>query len=173
MKTVQLLFDGKQFDEQYTFDLQNNLSIHDFHSIIGLFNQASRMRPPPTTKIVWLFTLAVIWAASSLFFYTLWHFYIESVFLLLLLPAFLVASLFLLVFRHRSIRKKFEKNILNICSRVNATENIRGIHFRFFKNGEDVNRQVALSGFVVTATYELIIEFDDRFNILKSRQFNK
>lgn len=82
------------------------MTIHDFHSILGLFNQAARMRPPPRTKIVWLFILSVIWIGSSLFFYTLWHFYVESIFLLLLLPAFLVSSLFLLAFRHRSIRKK-------------------------------------------------------------------
>jgi multisubunit Na+/H+ antiporter MnhB subunit len=31
METVRLLYDGKQFDEQYTFDLQNNVTKW-FHS---------------------------------------------------------------------------------------------------------------------------------------------
>lgn len=34
---------------------------------------------------------------------------------------------------------KFELGILSICNRINATENIRGINYRFSKNGSDLS----------------------------------
>ncbi len=43
---------------------------------------------------------------------------------------------------------QFENSILGICNRINATENIRGINYRFSKNGSDlsdVHKQINIS----------------------------
>lgn len=37
-------------------------------------------------------------------------------------------------------RVKFETSILETCSRVNASENFRGINYKFSKNGYDLVR---------------------------------
>lgn len=34
---------------------------------------------------------------------------------------------------------QFERSIVDVCNRINATENIRGINYRFNKNGSDLN----------------------------------
>lgn len=171
MKSVRLAF-RRKFDDQYTFDLQNNLTVHDFYSIVGLFNQAARLRPPPGPKIFWIGTLFTMWMTAATSFYLLWIRF-NSPYILVALPAFIIISSFLMAWLHRSRRTKFEENILEICSRLNATENIRGINFRFNKNGLDVTPQriQSLSGF--KSVYAIDIEFDDRFNALKSRQFNR
>ncbi|KAI8070131.1 hypothetical protein BDF21DRAFT_495755 [Thamnidium elegans] len=171
MKSVRLSF-RKKFDDQYTFDLQNNLTVHDFHSIVGLFNQAARLRPPPGPKLFWIGTLLTMWMTASISFYLCWiHF--QSPYILVALPASIITSSFFMAWLHRSRRTKFERNILEICSRLNATENIRGINFRFNKNGVDVTpfRIQSLSG--IKSVYAIDIEFDDRYNALKSRQFNR
>ncbi|CAO3615859.1 unnamed protein product [Mucor fragilis] len=171
MKSVRLSF-RRKFDDQYTFDLQNNLTIHDFHSIVGLFNQAVRLRAPPGPKIFWFGTLFTMWMTAATSFYLLWI-HLNNPYILVALPAFIIISSLFMVWLHRSRRTKFEKNILEICCRLNATENIRGINFRFVKNGLDVTpyRIQSLSG--LKASYAIDIEFDDRFNALKSRQFNR
>lgn len=34
---------------------------------------------------------------------------------------------------------QFERQVINTCTRINATENIRGINYKFNKNGFDMN----------------------------------
>lgn len=59
---------------------------------------------------------------------------------------------------------QFEKNILEICCRLNATENIRGINFRFVKNGLDVTpyRIQSLSGLKASYVSAVAVDVMDR-----------
>ncbi|KAI9485857.1 MAG: hypothetical protein EXX96DRAFT_22735 [Benjaminiella poitrasii] len=173
MKSVRLQFKRK-FDDQYSLTLQNNLSIQDFQWMLGLFNQAAHLRPPPGPSSFWIGSLVSFWISIVLLFYLLWlqfhHIYLVAA----LLPTFIILVMLHLMWLHRYKCIKFEENILEICSRLNATENIRGIHFRFIKNNVEVTPfriNSSLSTFnKAAARYTVVIEFDDRFIALKNQQ---
>ncbi|KAI8992428.1 hypothetical protein BDB01DRAFT_778413 [Pilobolus umbonatus] len=172
MKSVRLDFKNK-FDDQYTFDLQNNLSTQDFHSIMGLFNHVAYISSPPGSIYLWISWLSCIWIIIIISFYLLWTQYYNP-YILVTLPAFIILSSLLTLWIYRHKRTKFELHVLEICERLNATENIHGINFRFYKNQLEVTpiRIQTFSGFK-TNIYAIDIEFDDRFTALKSRQFNR
>ncbi|CEP09220.1 hypothetical protein [Parasitella parasitica] len=94
-----------------------------------------------------------------------------------ILPFFMLLTTLLFIWRHRVLRQRFELGILNICNRVNATENIRGINYRFSKNGSDLNditKQINVANNTNMKTiYSIVLEFDDRYNALTSKQFNR
>ncbi|KAI8882710.1 hypothetical protein K501DRAFT_151501, partial [Backusella circina FSU 941] len=170
MKTVRLLY-RKQFDDQYTFDLKDNLSQHEFYAVVGLFNHTARLRPPPGPKIIWVAILLTLWVIAAVSVSMLWtHF--NNPCILVTLPVFLLMSSFLTVWLYRARRTKFEENLTEICSRVNATENIRGINFRFTKNGVDVSAHKSRQSQGFRSIYAIVIELDDRYNALQSRQYN-
>ncbi|KAG0780165.1 hypothetical protein G6F22_010236 [Rhizopus arrhizus] len=84
----------------------------------------------------------------------------------------MLLTLFSLAWFNKKRILKFEDKILEACTRLNATENIRGINFRFTKNGSDITRPFQ-SFYPYVTNYAIDIELDDRFNALKSRQLNQ
>ncbi|KAI8048769.1 uncharacterized protein B0P05DRAFT_338729 [Gilbertella persicaria] len=172
MKSVRLYFRGKKFDDQYTFDLQNNLTVQDFCSIVALFNEAARKRSPPGSTLFWVVFLIFLWLSAATSFYLLWIQF-NNPYILVALPAFMIISFLATLLLHRNKRIKFEESILQICSQLNATENIRGINFRFSKNSMDVTPYSIHSLAGLQSVYAIDIEFDDRYVALKSRQFNR
>ena len=132
------------------------------------------MRSPPGPKIFWFGTLFTMWMTAATSFYLLWI-HLNNPYILVALPAFIITSSLFMIWLHRNRRtevnniiliqsktclliysEQFEKNILEICCRLNATENIRGINFRFVKNGLDVTpyRIQSLSG--LKASYVIL-----------------
>ncbi|KAI8882318.1 hypothetical protein K501DRAFT_187079 [Backusella circina FSU 941] len=176
MKSVRFALINNRFDDQYTFDLQGYLSVSDFCSTINLFNETVQKCPPPGNKLIWVLSIWILWIIAIVSNYLLWV-YTRSSYGLVVLPFFMILTTVLFVWRHRVLRRRFEKTVVNICNRVNATENIRGINYRFSKNGSDladVSKQIQISSNAsFKAIYCLVIEFDDRYNALSSQQFNR
>ncbi|KAG0175185.1 hypothetical protein DFQ30_010960, partial [Apophysomyces sp. BC1015] len=83
----------------------------------------------------------------------------------------MIISTSVFVWRHRTIRTKFEKSILQICGRINATDAVRGIHWRFSKNGSDIHSSQSLA-FGLKTVYAIVIEFDDRYNALSNQRLS-
>ncbi|KAI9279603.1 hypothetical protein BY458DRAFT_553727 [Sporodiniella umbellata] len=168
MKAVCIEYKGS-FDSQYVYDLENNLNVSEFHSIIQLFNQAAFKYPLPISMTYSTLALFIVWIAASVVFYFIWlNAHIS--YLLLGLPLFMISTLFSLVWYNKKQIAKFEDKIIETCTRLNATENIRGIHFKLMKDGLDVKSSPS-SCYI--SRYTLVIELDDRFNALKSREFRE
>ncbi|KAG2234202.1 hypothetical protein BDF21DRAFT_373834 [Thamnidium elegans] len=176
MKSVRFSLINKKFDDQYTFDLQGYLSVQDFCSSFKLLNQSVFKNPPPGNKLVWVIAVWVFWMIGITLNYLLWIF-TKSSHGLVILPFFMILTTLLFIWRHRVLRQRFELSILSICNRINATENIRGINYRFSKNGSDLSdlsKQVTMvSNSNLKTVYSILIEFDDRYNALSSQQFNR
>ncbi|CEI99499.1 hypothetical protein RMCBS344292_13588 [Rhizopus microsporus] len=176
MKSVRFSFVNKKFDDQYTFELQGYLSIADFNSSFRLLNQTVAKHPPPGSKNIWITAIVVLWMSALVIDYILWsHYRFSSE--LITLPFFMVLTTLLFIWRHRVMRERFERSIIDVCNRINATENIRGINYRFNKNGSDLNdvtKQMYIhAGTGLKPHYSIVIEFDDRYNALSSHQFNR
>lgn len=176
MKSVRFSFMNRKFDDQYTFDLQGYLSVQDFCTSFNLLNQAAFDHPPPGNKLTWLIGIWIVWVIAIIGNYLLWLCTKWS-YGLVIFPFFMVLSTLIFLWRHRVRRRKFENTIVHICNRINATENIRGINYRFSKNGSDysdINKQIAInSNAGIKPLYAIVIEFDDRYNALSSQQFNR
>ncbi|KAI9363816.1 hypothetical protein BD770DRAFT_315001 [Pilaira anomala] len=176
MKSVRFSLINKKFDDQYTFDLQGYLSVQDFCSSFNLLNQSVLQYPPPSNKLVWVIAIWVFWMISIIANYLLWV-HTKWSYGLAVLPFLMILTTLLFVWRHRVLRQRFELSILSICNRINATENIRGINYRFSKNGSDLSdlsKQVhIISNSSLKTVYSILIEFDDRYNALSSKQFNR
>ncbi|KAG2202558.1 hypothetical protein INT47_012552 [Mucor saturninus] len=176
MKSVRFSLMNRKFDDQYTFDLQGYLSVQDFCSSFNLLNQSVYSHPPPGNKIMWIIAIWILWMVVIFGNYILW---IRTRWScgLVVLPFFMILSTLLFMWRHRVLRQRFELAILSICNRINATENIRGINYRFSKNGSDLSdvyKQVNItSNSNLNSVYSILIEFDDRYNALSSQQFNR
>ncbi|KAK4514716.1 uncharacterized protein ATC70_002318 [Mucor velutinosus] len=176
MKSVRFSFINKKFDDQYTFDLQGYLSVRDFCTTFNLLNQSVRKNPPPSSKFFWFTLLWILWMIAIIGNYLIWLF-TQSSYGLIILPFFMLLTTLLVVWRHRVLRQRFELGILCVCNRINATENIRGINYRFSKNGSDLNdiaKQIKVTDNANMKTvYSIVLEFDDRYNALTSQQFNR
>ncbi|KAG2225595.1 hypothetical protein INT45_013706, partial [Circinella minor] len=192
MKTIRLGLIGRRFDDQYTFDLQGYLSIHDFNSAMELFCEAVRQDPPPGHKGIWIATLLTLWVIVAGTVYILWNFLLlkENSYILLILPGIMLLSSMLWIWRYRHLNNIFQRRIVELCSRINASENIRGVNYRLTKYGSDVQRPYdcedsifGISGdgrgssrrnittlFGRKTRYVLVIEFDDRYRALQMQQ---
>ncbi|KAI9313901.1 hypothetical protein BX666DRAFT_1863944 [Dichotomocladium elegans] len=137
MKSIQLGLSGNRFDDQYTFDLQGYITVHDFNSAMCLFNEAVRQHPPPGHKGVWCATLVSMWALAGVTIYTVWACLLakESPVILLVIPVMVLLTTILWVWRYRYLQRVFQCSLFELCSRINATENIRGINYRLVKHG--------------------------------------
>ncbi|KAI9474235.1 MAG: hypothetical protein EXX96DRAFT_331384 [Benjaminiella poitrasii] len=176
MKSVRFALINKKFDDQYTLDLHCYISVYDFYSTFNLLNQAIHQTPPPGNKLIWCIVLWTLWTIAISGHYLIWN-CTGSSYGLVILPFFIFTTTLLAVWRYRVVRQKFESNMTIICSRINATENIRGINYRFSKNGSDLNditKQIKMAPFllIVKPVYSIVIEFDDRYNALSSPKFN-
>ncbi|KAL7315824.1 hypothetical protein PS15m_004995 [Mucor circinelloides] len=176
MKSVRFSLINKKFDDQYTFDLQGYLSVQDFCTTFNLLNQSVRKNPPPGNKLFWFVLIWILWMIAIVSNYLLWLF-TQSSYGLIILPLFMLLTTLLFIWRHRVLRQRFELGILSVCNRINATENIRGINYRFSKNGSDLNditKQIKVTNNANMKTvYSIVLEFDDRYNALTSQQFNR
>ncbi|KAI8142927.1 hypothetical protein BJV82DRAFT_112207 [Fennellomyces sp. T-0311] len=178
MKTVRLGLLGRRFDDQYTFDFQGYLSVHDFNSAMCLFNEAVRQHPPPGHKAIWIGTLLTLWVVVSGTVYILWNFLLlkENPYILLIVPSIMLLTAILWVWRYRYLHSIFQRSLVELCSRINASENIRGVNYRLTKHGLDVQHGQSTSessNSTVTCgktRYALVIEFDDRYRELRSQQ---
>ncbi|CAO3666064.1 unnamed protein product [Rhizopus stolonifer] len=150
MKSICFSFVNKKFDDQYTFELQGYLSIADFNSTFYLLNQSVANNPPPGDKTVWIVSVWILWTISMIANYFLWDNYKLSVGLIAL-PFFMAFTTFIFVWRHKVMRERFERQVINTCTRINATENIRGINYKFNKNGFDMSN-VSRKMYVTTGT---------------------
>ncbi|KAI9254284.1 hypothetical protein BY458DRAFT_541866 [Sporodiniella umbellata] len=176
MRSLSFPFVNKKFDDQYTFELQGYLSMNDFNSTFHLLNQSVSNHPPPGNKAVWMISLWILWTLSMTANYILWDNYKASGGLIAL-PLFMSLLTLLFLWRHRLMRQKFEKSVTQICTRINATENIRGINYIFNKNGFNVlnstRKLYFTTGTLLKPYYSIVIEFDDRFSALSSQQYNR
>ncbi|ORY96685.1 hypothetical protein BCR43DRAFT_524739 [Syncephalastrum racemosum] len=176
LKTVRLGLAGRKFDDQYTFDLQGYLSVHDFCSTVQLFNEVVRRHPPPGHKAIWTATLITTWILTGTLVYILWTFLpAAQLYLVAILPTIMILTTPIWVWRYRSLRRKasFESSLVELCSRINATENIRGINYRLVSNkqrNDDVMIIDDQHGMTPSAAYALLIEFDDRYRALFKSQ---
>ncbi|KAI9497864.1 hypothetical protein BDB00DRAFT_752503, partial [Zychaea mexicana] len=186
MKTVRLGLLGRRFDAQYTFDLQGYLSVRDFNSAMSLFNEAVRRHPPPTHKAMWTGTLVTLWVIVAGTVYILWNFLLleKNAYILLIVPSIMLSTAVLWVWRYRYLHSTFQRSLVELCSRINASENIRGVNYRLTKHGMDVERHAYDSDSVVAGSsrsnttstygrkthYALVIEFDDRYRALRYQQ---
>lgn len=93
------------------------MTVHEFHAILGLFNQTTRIRPPPGPKIFWFGTLFSLWMTVSTSIYLLWiHF--NDPYILIALPVFIILSSLIMVLLHRSrrIKVRIQKRYLEFDS---------------------------------------------------------
>ncbi|KAJ8656005.1 hypothetical protein O0I10_008226 [Lichtheimia ornata] len=169
-KTIHLGLIGGQFDHQYTFDLQGYLTVHDFHSTLCLFNEAAKRHPPPGHKGLWCTTLFAFWALITAITYTIWMYIFKktNAFILLMVPSTMLLTTLLWVWRYRRMQRRFQSRLIELCTRINATENIRGINYRLMKRGVDMVTQADQARAVWHASYALLIELDDRYLALGS-----
>ncbi|CAO3654095.1 unnamed protein product [Mucor fragilis] len=176
MKSVRFSLINKKFDDQYTFDLQGYLSVQDFCTTFNLLNQSVQRSPPPGNKFVWFVLLWILWMVAIIGNYLLWLF-TQSSYGLIILPFFMLLTTLLVIWRQRAVRQRFELGILSVCNRINATENIRGINYRFSKNGSDLSditkQTKVMNNANMKTVYSIVLEFDDRYNALTSQQFNR
>ncbi|KAI7871192.1 hypothetical protein BDF14DRAFT_1873551 [Spinellus fusiger] len=171
MKSIRLSLKNQQFDDQYTFELHGYLSAQQFSSTLGHFNQIARKNPPPGNKATWLGYLLIVWLLIGASAVYVWQ-QIQQSLILMIVPLLIALTALMFFWRYRLRRLQFENTILEICSRINATENIRGINYRFSKNGSDLLSTTPTSLLCLKAVYAIVIEFDDRYRALSSQQFN-
>ncbi|KAI9010355.1 hypothetical protein CLU79DRAFT_774128 [Phycomyces nitens] len=171
MKSVRLALVNRQFDDQYTFELKGYLSLRQFCSTLCLFNQATRQKPPPGNKLIWLGSLLTAWLFITVSIYSVWQ-QARHPSVLFIIPLLIVLTTLVTLWRYRFKRLQFEHTILEICSRINATDNIRGINYRFSKNGLDLVNPTRTSFMCFKPVYAIVIEFDNRYTALTSQQFN-
>ncbi|ORE04110.1 hypothetical protein BCV72DRAFT_20515 [Rhizopus microsporus var. microsporus] len=160
MKSVRFYY-RKKFDDQYTFELESNLTIHEFHAIMALFNQVAKRHPPPTSRMYYMMGLFMLWMVAFTVFYYVWIKFHAS-YILLGLPVFMLLTSFILAWISKRRMIKFENEVLQVCSRLNATENIRGINFRFTRDGLDITH----CRYFYKPNYAIDIEMDERFTAL-------
>ncbi|KAI9472873.1 hypothetical protein BDB00DRAFT_861559 [Zychaea mexicana] len=176
MKSIRLPLMNKKFDDQYTFELHGYLTLQDFQSTITTINNSVAHQPPPGNKIVWLGILWTVWILIALATYTVWI-SLDFVYVLFAIPILMLIATAVFLWRHRHIRYKFEQSVLDTCSTINATENIRGINYRFSKNGADITSNNYESNNSVLAfcskpLYAIVIEFDDRYNAFVGQKYS-
>ncbi|KAL0080406.1 Six-hairpin glycosidase-like protein [Phycomyces blakesleeanus] len=142
-RSVRLALINRQFDDQYTFELKGYLSLQQFCSALCLFNQATRQKPPPGNKLIWLGSLLTAWLFITVAIYSVWQ-QAKHPSVLLIIPLLIVLT----------------------------SLNIRGINYRFSKNGLDLVSPTRTSFLCFKPVYAIIIEFDNRYTALTSQQFN-
>ncbi|KAJ8655448.1 hypothetical protein O0I10_008942 [Lichtheimia ornata] len=136
-----------------------------------LFNEAVRQHPPPGHKLVWATTLLSVWTLVGGTIYICWNYLLlrDNPYVLLIIPAIILLSTIAWIWRYRYLQRTFQCSLVELCSRVNATENIRGINYRLTKHGNDVLQPQGERpyGLFRHSTYALVIEFDDRYRALQ------
>ncbi|KAI8079728.1 uncharacterized protein BX664DRAFT_376531 [Halteromyces radiatus] len=166
MKSLQLTLNSeRRFDNDYSNDIQEKWTQNDFCSILDVFHNAVNTNPPPRSAWLWFFILMICWVLECAIVFVLvpsisWVKYI-------VLPIIMYATAFLVTWRHRVIRNKFESFITDLCDRFNATENIRGIHYHFQCHSPPWY-------YLWRRThYTLSIDLDDRYQALTAKSYSQ
>ncbi|KAI8375572.1 hypothetical protein BD560DRAFT_482502 [Blakeslea trispora] len=170
MKSVRFFLRNKFFDSQYTFELQGHLSYQDFAYTMGTINAAVLDQPPPKNKLIWIMILCITWLITLFLHCLLWS-YSNDTTKYVSLPFFITFITIFFVWRYRTLRHRFEYIVMDTCNLINATENIRGIHFRLSKTNPNESKHVCR--LFSNTNYSIVLDFDDRYNILSSQQFNR
>ncbi|KAI8062125.1 hypothetical protein BC940DRAFT_349804 [Gongronella butleri] len=141
------------------------MSPQEFASVINTFNEAVYHTPPPpnlssslSTILFACFSTLVILIVIASIHYT------HHLSLILIIPStFLLLTTTILAWRRR-LKKRFERAMLDLCSCMNATENVRGINVRFTKFAP--GNHPSFVGNQKPPNYAITIEFDERYNLL-------
>ncbi|KAI8370500.1 uncharacterized protein BYT42DRAFT_582628 [Radiomyces spectabilis] len=167
MKSLYFMLLNKKFDDQYTFDLHGILSVQDFCSAMSTINRTMRESPPPGNTGLWLGIVWTVWILLGAAIYMMWNHVQQRPYILVIMPILMLAVSLLVFWKHRRSQIKFEKTVMQVCNQLNAIENVRGINFRFTKNGATVIRPHLFGWRPWHKTvYAILIEFDDRYNAL-------
>ncbi|RUS15734.1 hypothetical protein BC937DRAFT_92075 [Endogone sp. FLAS-F59071] len=171
MKASRFRLLNKKFDDQYTFDLNGYLTRSDFAENMAKINQVVANYPLPA-GMSGLFVVAGLWVLMVVGISVAWS-YTQIVALFVAIPVVMVASGTGYWYITKCKRSKFERSMVDICERINATENIRGINYRFSRDGSDVADESGSSKKPMKHNYAIVIEFDDRFNIPSIQKYGK
>ncbi|ORZ07812.1 hypothetical protein BCR42DRAFT_425521 [Absidia repens] len=165
MKTIKLKLNSqRRFDHDYNSeDIQEKWTQHDFRSILDVFHDAVNTCPPPKGPWVWFLFLLGCWTLECSSVFILFEYIYSTYFMMLSLLMFFTALI--LIWRYRMIRAKFETFLLELCDRLNATENIRGIHYNL------VYQRPSWYCFWCKTTYTLCIDLDDRYQALTAQSY--
>ncbi|KAI9303222.1 hypothetical protein BJ944DRAFT_241638 [Cunninghamella echinulata] len=175
MKTIQFELLNKKFDDQYTFDLQGYLTFQDFTANMKIINRQFQKTPLPKHQTLFMIFIWLLWISTSFFIYFTFMNDL-SLWIILLLSLFIIlSSLFCIIYYQRRIQK-FEKNLVKACEELNDKESMRGIEYQLLKN--DGPCQMNYHGyfswyflFGVSSNYEIMIQFDDRYDLRYSKDF--
>ncbi|SAM03989.1 hypothetical protein [Absidia glauca] len=145
----------KLFDAKYSLDLDGFMTPQEFVSKINAFNQVAREYPPPpspsseqsTTLIGCSSTLVILTVIASIHYTHHLTFILTIPFTLLLLSSILIGW-------RRRLAKKFEKAMYTCTLAMNASDNVRGVNFRFCSPSPN------------SSDYAITIEFDERYHLL-------
>ncbi|KAI8067464.1 hypothetical protein BC940DRAFT_300805 [Gongronella butleri] len=168
MKTIQLYLNSRhRFDHSYPFGEhdQEKWAIHNFQAVLDVFHYNMDAQPPPQRRWVWSLVVGLFCAIEGFLLY----FFLASIESTnyVLIPILVYVTLFLFVWRYKIMRNKFEATVYDVCERFNATENIRGIQYRF------VCERPHWSRFWKATRYVLEIDVDDRFQALTLPSYNQ
>jgi len=171
MKASRFRLVSKKFDDQYTFDLDGYLTRSDFVENMAKINQVAANYPLPA-GMSGLFVVVGLWILTIASISVAWSYYHIAAFFMAI-PVVMVASGIGYWYITKSKQRKFETRVADICERINATENIRGINYRFSKDGSDVADASGISKKALKHNYAIVIEFDERFNIPSIQKYGK
>lgn len=153
MKFVKLKLKNGEWDARYTQELQgyvSNWPIHSlllwyrlshdisfqishdqFMSTVYLLNGAIARAAPPLLKLKWWRAgIVSIWFLVAAISAVIWY-YTGFTMIIALEPAIMIFSsmLYMMVFHRQT--NAFELAVEDICDRLNATENVRGVRYAF------------------------------------------
>ncbi|KAI9286517.1 hypothetical protein BC943DRAFT_304248 [Umbelopsis sp. AD052] len=167
MKFVKLRLKNGEWDARYTQELQGYISHDQFMSTVYLLNGAIARAAPPLFKLKWWRAgIVSIWFVVAALSAVIWY-YTGFTMIIALEPIIMIFSSMLYMMAFHRQTNAFEMAVEDICDRLNATENVRGIRYAFhtsrLTNGNNVLQWIGGS----TASYHIMIEFDDRYNMLE------
>jgi len=176
MKACRFKFLSKKFDDQYTFDLHDYLTRTDFVENMAKINQVVAKSPLPTSAsgsfvVAGLYAL-IVFASLGINQIADVSDHFQAIMLLMAVPGMISISVGYWYIRKLK-RSKFEASVVDICERINATENIRGINYRFSRDGFDIADESGGARKPLKHNYVIVIEFDDRFNIPSIQKYGK
>ncbi|SAL95048.1 hypothetical protein [Absidia glauca] len=167
MKTIELRLNSQRRFEHSdkSDDLKEKWAQHNFGSVLDVFHEAMKTCPPPKPLWVWTLGLFGCWMIESGIVYLLFGRLSSPNFIVL--PALMYVTALILGWRQRALRIKFETYMIELCDRLNATENIRGIHYNFA-----IQRPRWYAPGRVSI-YTLCINLDDRYQALTADSYTQ
>ncbi|KAH8550862.1 hypothetical protein BGW37DRAFT_538941 [Umbelopsis sp. PMI_123] len=167
MKFVKLKLKNGQWDAQYTQELDGYITRDQFISTVYLLNGAIARASPPLLNLKWWRAgIVSIWIIVAAISAIIWY-YTAFTMIIALEPAVMVCSSMVYMTVYHKKTTAFELSMEDMCDRLNATENVRGIRFAFHRSMLSSSDNVLQWTGGGTASYHVMIEFDDRYNMLE------